>query len=426
MSLLLRKACCSVLLAAVIVGAMAWGISGLFEENNVASEQTVFPTITPAQPDFYTEVMEAPTEIIEGTHTEPNDVYEDGDVAPKLPFGVDNIIATKPDASKKPTTGNGNGSQSNTATPNTGNAGNTGNGGSSSNTGTGNGGSSGGQVTTPPVQVSNVASIIKSHSYSTGLNIFQSSKNDIPANTAALMTAINKGYNKCSFVAIRLSDGATIAYNANGLYNCASSYKALVSLYVYKQAAAGVFNLNTTLTYTAADYYPGSGIIKSSAVGTVYTLGKLADYSIRYSDNIAYTMLQRYINKADLAAFAKKLGCPNASNFATTNWPVVTPVDAALWWAEIYNFSKTSSYGATLYNICLNATNPSINKALGGEFAVAHKSGSTSYYFHDAGVVHSEDPYIIAIYTHNPTNYTSNNQSYLAPIVREIDKLINP
>jgi beta-lactamase class A len=240
------------------------------------------------------------------------------------------------------------------------------------------------------------------------------------------MATINKGYNKCSFVAIRISDGATIAYNANGIYNCASSYKALVSLYAFKQAEAGVYNLDSLLTYTAADYYPGSGIIKTSSIGSVYTLRQVADYSIRYSDNTAYTMLQRYINKTGLTEYARQIGCPNYKNFSSTNWPVVSAVDAALWWAEIYNYSLNSTYGSQLYNVFLHATHHCIKKALNNEYEVAHKSGSTSFYFHDAGVVHSEDPYIIAVYTHNPTNYTSDNQSYLAPIVREIDKLINP
>ncbi len=425
MSSIFRKAGCSVLLAALIIGTMVWGISGLFKGDSVAENGADYPTLNPAQPDFYTDVMEKPATSVDGTHTPPATDYEDADSAPKFPFGGGSIIATKPGDYETPTLTPGSGTVNNDK-PNTNDNGST-NPDTPNNSKPNTGGSTGnGQITTPPVQVSNIASVIKGHNYTTGLNIFQSSKNDISTDTTALMTAINKGYNKCSFVAIRLSDGATIAYNANGTYNCASSYKAFVSLYVFKQAAAGVFNLNTPLTYTSADYYPGSGIIKSSSVGTVYTLGQLADYSIRYSDNIAYTMLQRYINKADLAAFAQKLGCPSASSFAVTNWPVITAVDAALWWAEIYNFSKTSSYGAEYYNICLNATNPIIKKALGGAHAVAHKSGSTSYYFHDAGVVHSEDSYIIAFYSHNPTNYTSENSSYAAPVIREIDKLINP
>ncbi len=425
MNSIFRKAGCSILLAAIVIGTMIWGIIGLFGSGGATQSDAPFPTQLPAQPDTYTDVMDMPDDIIDGTHTEPSVDYE-GDSNAKFPFSGGDITATKPDSSDHDNTNNGS-SENTTGAPNVG-------GGeinSDNNTGNNDNGNNAdtniGQTVDPPiVQNSNLAAVIKSHSYSSGLDIFQSSRNDIPTDTSALMAAINKGYNKCSFVAIRISDGATIAYNANGLYNCASSYKALVSLYTFKQAEAGVYNLDSLLTYTAADYYPGSGIIKTSAIGSVYTLRQVADYSIRYSDNTAYTMLQRYINKAGLADYAKQLGCPNYADFSSTNWPTVSAVDAALWWAEIYNYSQTSTYGSQLYNVFLYATHPCIKKALNNEYEVAHKSGSTSYYFHDAGVVHSDDPYIIAVYTHNPTNYTSDNQSYLAPIVREIDKLINP
>jgi len=414
-----KKACCSFLLAAIVIGAMAWAVSSLFADGNTVDNGVQFPTATPMKPDENTLVMDMPSNIIDGTHTEPSINYDGSDGNQMSQFGGDGFTASKPGVSETP--------NQNVTTPNTPE-----------------------QTPKPPVtnpappvqdtkppvtttptvpntQISNIASVIKGRNYTSGLDIFQSSKNDISTDTSALMAAIKKGYNNCSFIAIRLSDGASIAYNANGLYNCASSYKALASLYAFKQADAGVYNLDSTLlTYTYSDYYPGSGVIKTSAVGSVYTLRQVADYSIRYSDNIAYTMLQRYIDKAGLAAYAKKLGCPNYESFGSTNWPRVSPVDAALWWAEIYNYSKTSTNGNKLYNIFLNATHPCIKKALGNEYAVAHKSGSTSYYFHDAGIVHSEDPYIIAVYTHNPTNYTSDNQAYFAPVVREIDKLINP
>ena len=74
----------------------------------------------------------------------------------------------------------------------------------------------------------------------------------------------------------------------------------------------------------------------------------------------------------------------------------------------------------------LSATHPAIKKALGNSYAVAHKSGSMSYYYHDAGIVHSEDPYLLVVLTHNPYNYSSNNDAYFAPLVQQIDKLINP
>ncbi len=273
--------------------------------------------------------------------------------------------------------------------------------------------------------ISNLAGVIKGRDYGSGISIYQGNGSGISTDTDALLKAIDKGSSECSFIAIRLSDGASIAYNVREKYRCASTYKALTTLYIYKMAEAGVLSLDETMTYTRSDYYSGSGIIKSYSTGTKFTLRQLADYSVRYSDNIAFVMLQRYINDNDLVDFAKSLGCENYTDFQMT-WPNITALDAALWWAEIYKFAKTSDYGNQFYNIFLNATHTIIKDALGKEHPVAHKSGSISHYYHDCGIVESEDPYLIIVLSHNPRSSSSKNPSYVNPIIQEIDKIMNP
>ncbi len=277
------------------------------------------------------------------------------------------------------------------------------------------------QVSVPYLGSDQIINLLLSRNYTGGIDTF----GNISADTSALYNAIHRGSNVCGFVAIRLSDGASVAYNVNRNFRCASAFKSFVSHYAYKQAAAGALDLNAGITYTSADYYSGSGIIKSSPFGTVYTLRQVADYSIRYSDNAGFVMLQRYLNRDGLVDYAKALGCPGADGFKYT-WPDMSALDAAIWWADIYDFAKNSSYGAEMYNVYLNATQPSIKKGLNDEHPVAHKSGSMSYYFHDCGVVESEDPYILVLLTYNPNNYSSNNQSYFSGVVQEIDKIINP
>lgn len=410
---------CSVVLALLIVGVMTGVISNLFEGGAPSAAVPSFSAVATVLPDGSTVDADLSHDLSNPDIDVSFNIEFDGNSDPfAFLFGYTGSGGSipKPDDTNyvlpTPNTGNNNSG--------TGNSDNTNNGGGSSS-----GGSSIGSTQVPLVSNSALAYTIKSHSYSTGLDIFQSSRNDISTDTTALMNAINSGSNKCSFIAVRISDGATIAYNANALYRCASSYKAFASLFAYKQAEAGVYDFNTTLTYTSADYYPGSGIIKGSAFGTLYSLKTVADYSITYSDNAAYTMLQRYIDKQQLVAYAASLGCPNYAGF-TSNWPDVSAIDEAIWWAEIYNYACNSTYGQQLYNVFLSATNAIIKTALYKEHSVAHKSGSMSYYYHDAGIVHSEDPYLLVVLTHNPNNYSSKNDSYFNPIVREIDKLINP
>ncbi len=276
-------------------------------------------------------------------------------------------------------------------------------------------------VTLPEASSSDIINTILSRPYTNGIDTF----GNISSDTAALYDAIKSGSNRCSFIAYRISDGASITYNVDRNYRCASAYKSFAALYAYKQAAAGVYDLNTGIKYTSADYYSGSGVIKNSPFGTIYTLRQVANYSIRYSDNAGFIMLQRYLDRKGLVDYAKELGCPGADEFQYT-WPDITALDAAIWWADIYEFAQSSSYGEELYSVFLNATQPSIKKGLNNEHAVAHKSGSMSYYFHDCGIVESEDPYILVLLTYNPNNYSSDNQAYFSSVVQEIDKIINP
>lgn len=416
----LIKAFSALLAAALILGAIAFGISSAFNAEIAEADSKTPPVLQSLLQygDTYP-VGEVP-------ETEEDNIYDNLDLV------VDNttLPSLSPNGSvlmggitmpampqKNESTGNNNGN---------GNNGGNGNDNSNNNTPAPKPETDNKQeekpVTTPNVSSTQLINTLLSRNYGSGIQTFG---NISGADTSALYNAIHKGSNTCSFIAIRLSDGASVTYNVNQTYRCASSYKSFVSLYTYKQAAAGALNMNTGLKYTYADYYGGSGIIKSSSVGTVYTLRQIADYSIRYSDNIAFTMLQRYINRDGLVEYAKSLGCPNAEGFEYS-WPNVSALDAAIWWADLYAFSKSSALGAELYNVCLNATNPSLKKALNGEHPVAHKSGSMSYYFHDCGIVESEDPYLIAVYTHNPYNYSSVNQTYFSGVVQAIDAIINP
>lgn len=418
----IKKAGCSVLLALLIISVMVGVVSNLFNGGEVKGVAPSFSAVATVLPDGGTVDADLSHDLSNPDIDVSFDVEFDGKSDPLASlFGANTVGGSVPKPNDNyyvipsPTPNNGNG--------NSNSGGN--NGGGSTGGSNSSGSSTVGNTKVPLVSNSALAYTIKSHTYSTGLDIFQSSRNDISTDTAALLNAINSGSNKCSFIAVRISDGATIAYNANALYRCASSYKAFASLYAYKQVEAGVYSFDTSLVYTSADYYPGSGIIKGSAFGTIYSLKTVADYSITYSDNAAYTMLQRYIDKQQLVAYAAGLGCPNYAGFSS-NWPNVSAIDEALWWAEIYNFACNSTYGQQLYNVFLSATNAIIKTALNKEHSVAHKSGSMSYYYHDAGIVHSEDPYLLVVLTHNPNNYSSKNDSYFYPIVREIDKLINP
>ncbi len=270
-----------------------------------------------------------------------------------------------------------------------------------------------------------LSSLIQNNKYSAdSVTVIQSSRNDLSEDTSALMAAI-KSNSRCdaSFLAIRISDGASIGYNVDEQWRCMSTFKAPTALYAYKLASEGKLDLSTKMTYTSSKYYyPGSGVIKNSASGTKYTLKTLISYSILHSDNSAYIMLRDYLSAEGISNMCKDMGCDNYG-LATQNWPKVSARDAALWWNEIYNFCRKDSYGSALYTTFVNATGNMIDKALGYEYEVAHKSGSGSGYHHDCAIVMAEEPYILVLYTHNSSG-TSNNYTYMSKIIREINEIM--
>ncbi len=298
----------------------------------------------------------------------------------------------------------------------------------SSGTGSNSGSSSGLQngnviVTIPSGKLN---SIIKNGNYGTNkITVIQSGNSKLSEDTSDLLAAI-KSNSRCdaSFLAIRLSDGASIGYNVDKEWRCMSTFKAPTALYAYKLASDGKLNLSDKMTYTKSKYYyTGSGIIKSSASGTKYTLKNLISYSILHSDNSAYIMLRDYLSAEGISQMCKDMGCANYEA-ALQNWPKVSARDAALWWNEIYNFCSTDeNYGDTLYTTFVNATGNMIDRALGYKYEVAHKSGSGSGYHHDCAIVMAEEPYILVLYTRN-TAGGSSNYNYMSGIIREINEIM--
>jgi beta-lactamase class A len=270
--------------------------------------------------------------------------------------------------------------------------------------------------------------LIQSNKYSsdkvTVIQASGSNKKPLSEDITALMKAINSN-SRCeaSFIAIRVSDGASIGYNVDKDWRCMSTFKAPTALYAYKLASEGKLNLSNKMTYTSSKYYyPGSGVVRKAASGTKYTLKTLISYSILHSDNSAYIMLRDYLSANGISDMLKDMGCANYES-AKDNWPTVSARDAALWWNEIYNFCREDSYGKSLYTTFVNATGNMIDKALGYEYEVAHKSGSGSGYHHDCAIVMAEEPYILVLYTRNKAGGSS-NYTYMSKIIKEINNIM--
>ena len=174
--------------------------------------------------------------------------------------------------------------------------------------------------------------------------------------------------------------------------------------------------LDTRLTYTEDFKIDGTGIIQFEPLGTNYSLDKLAELVIRYSDNVAYLMLLNYVGEQNFINYLHELDnqSPNNRVFSSprilsksmkyvvenkTNNPFIEKVYK---WMEQTVFDDGIALGI-----------PGVD--------VVHKTGWMPMYFvsNDVAVINDKNnPYILTIMTNGyDEEYSEKVLAELATII---------
>lgn len=220
--------------------------------------------------------------------------------------------------------------------------------------------------------------------------------NTLPNSIKKIIGEINDYYKSDrKYYAFKYQDiytGFTVSYNENGSIWGASTIKAPLSIYIYESADSNKTDLDSKLTYLSRHYVDGTGKIKDMDKGISFTIRDLVGYSIKYSDNIAYTMLLEEYGRNNVLNFWNNLGTKTI--FTTdTNWGNVSAYDASVYMNELYNYYlKDTDNSNELMNYFLSTTFKPLN---GGKYKIANKSGWANDVIHDAGIVFADNPYII-------------------------------
>lgn len=243
----------------------------------------------------------------------------------------------------------------------------------------------------------------------------------ISGDFSALNELITKSGMDVGFLAVRIRDGAAIAYQPDKYFQSCSTIKAPYSLYVAKLISEGKLDPEKSVAYTSSDYMTGSGSIKNFSYGTHFRIKTLVEYSISKSDNIAHNMLNSAIGSAGFYDMLDRMNCniPTTQNLV---WPESNAKSAVLWWSQIYSFRNEGDIGKWLWDL-FDINYSKISVALNGK-SCHTKTGSSTYCSHEAGVVLGNEPYIVAIYTKTSSSYGVPD-SYFYSVAREIDKLIS-
>lgn len=200
-----------------------------------------------------------------------------------------------------------------------------------------------------------------------------------------------------------IQSGYTYTYNENQKYFIASIIKAPYCMYVYDLASQGKCDLNKVYTYAARHKTDGTGKIQEMKIGTTFTLRQLLEYAIKYSDNVAMSIIRENFPVHGYKEYAKKLGLkhPEDIKYATNGDLLVS--EAGVYIEAIYNFIKTNSYGAELRKLMLSTTNPMIVS----KYPVVRKYGWADQSFHDMAIVEAPRPYLLCILTNHDGDFAS-------------------
>lgn len=242
-----------------------------------------------------------------------------------------------------------------------------------------------------------------------------------------LNTIFNNRNNAIGFEYEDLNTGFSLGIRQNTKIFAASTTKAPLAIYTYRLVDEGKLDLNQRYTYTSGYYADGTGIIKNNAFGTTYTLKELLDYSITYSDNVAYLMLSDIVNKNDVRYYFEQKGAKNLYNSSNLNvlyqiFGEITPNDGNVYMKELYNYAlKNTTNSNSLVKSFKNSSLNNVQTAT--NLPVAHKYGWTSNYVSDMALVFDENPYVLTITTTMGYEDWSTFVIDIATIVQEIHTL---
>ncbi|WP_455295182.1 serine hydrolase [Enterococcus crotali] len=201
---------------------------------------------------------------------------------------------------------------------------------------------------------------------------------------------------------VDLTTGKQISVNGTTEFYSASTIKVPLAMMIADKVQSGSLKWDDQLTFNEKeDYEDGTGIIIND-IQPKYSLRTLQEYSITYSDNIAKNMLYDTFGgdiaakKALYAHFLQK----------ETEWDDAkfTSEDAAKILKILYKEKATNQEYQTIYDYMKNTVFHERMDTPTTSGKVAHKIGSYAGFLHDIGILETEQPFILTIFTNGQTD----------------------
>jgi beta-lactamase class A len=211
--------------------------------------------------------------------------------------------------------------------------------------------------------------------------------------------------------------GQTASDNSDLSFPSASLIKFPILCAAFQAVEEGKLSLSTPITLERGDKKGGSGILKLSPLGTVYTNRELLEYMIGHSDNTAAYLLVRQLGYDYLQKTFTQLGLQDtvitAEGFKLTSRRVeednmTSPRDMAYLLEKIYKRELVSAQASDQMLDILKHQHlrDRLPRFLPTGWEIAHKTGLLRRACHDVGIVFSpKGDYMICVLTSHDAAY---------------------
>ena len=222
---------------------------------------------------------------------------------------------------------------------------------------------------------------------------------------------------------IAASDGTVLySYQPKQMISGASLIKVSYVYFCCTQLSNGVKSLSTTMTYTKEMYLPGAGVISKNGYGKTYTVAQLIDYTLRYSDNIAYLMLVKLFGTDGYNKMVKTWGY-SVKISAGSEFPALSAdfMNTAL--NKMYLSRSKGECWKTAWNAMENSSRSIIRKCLPSGLKAAVKYGSIPTQYHEVCLLETKTPCNLIIFS--PANDYNEDTAFIKNVANTAIEMIN-
>ena len=200
----------------------------------------------------------------------------------------------------------------------------------------------------------------------------------------------------CEVLLYSYKYGRLFSHNTKQTMMGASMIKVPYVYFCCTQIEKGKHSLDEKVVYKEEHYYGSMGKIQYSEFGSEWTIRTLIDYTLRYSDNVAYFMLMSVFGKDDFNKMAGKWG--NGPQLGERNYPDVNAEFVKTAMFEMQQKSSDGECWQVAWNALLNSTDVTVRETLTNR-NIAAKLGTTTGYYHEVYYADGYSPYILVIMT---------------------------